>query len=487
MKKAKFLSILLLAFTGVIIALSNSSASAEDSIQEIHTTTEITQTSTIDSQTFTQTTTTFNTSVTSTTTTDIQTTATTTTLPYTEPHLKQLDDRSACLVDDNGKILTGWRTINGKRLYFSPEKSEIVKNEIFDLHNEKFSCNDIGEKVTGWQSEDEEKYYFRLNGQAVNDQFYNIENNTYYFSKDSLMQTGFIDVDDSKYYLDTEGKLKKGWFQINGEKYRSTSEEGKLLVSAWFDEGKFKYRTDENGKLKTGRFDEVGRKYYGDDNGVALRWRDIDGDTYYFGNDGVMRTFWGLAGSEWHYFGNDGKQNKNYKIINGVKYYVDGSGGIENSLSLCSYVLSKVGCPYWMGASGQIANANLLASLRSSSPYYYRWTDFETQFGRQVFDCSGLICSFLRSIGRLHGRPLARTFYNISSPRGNMSSFPNKVGTLVYINERYIHHVGIYVGNDMIVEAKGHEWGVIVSKLSTNHDWNLWSDCPWIKNLNIRG
>jgi len=41
-----------------------------------------------------------------------------------------------------------------------------------------------------------------------------------------------------------------------------------------------------------------------------------------------------------------------------------------------------------------------------------------------------------------------------------------------------IHHVGIYIGNDNIIEAKGKAWGVVQTPLKTfesSPDWAHWS------------
>jgi cell wall-associated NlpC family hydrolase len=40
-----------------------------------------------------------------------------------------------------------------------------------------------------------------------------------------------------------------------------------------------------------------------------------------------------------------------------------------------------------------------------------------------------------------------------------------------------VHHVGIYIGNDQVIEAKGKKWGVVLTpvvQFITSPDWAYW-------------
>lgn len=58
---------------------------------------------------------------------------------------------------------------------------------------------------------------------------------------------------------------------------------------------------------------------------------------------------------------------------------------------------------------------------------------------------------------------------------GAISSMPDKPGIAV----RFAGHVGIYVGNDEVVEWKGFAYGCIVSKVKSGK-WTHWYELPWI-------
>ena len=322
MNKTIYLASIILLFT-MVFFISHLHVKASDEIPtttgQIESTTSSTIATKISSETIFTNSTTFTTSTSSSfissTTSSV---STTTTSGISEPHLVQDSDGSYYLCDDNGNKLTGWRTVNGKRLYFSTQDGELVKDTIFKIHNAKFATRENGEKFEGWKTAGENKLYFLSDGQAVLNNFRDIKDDTYYFSSEGYMEKGFQEIKGDKYYLGTDGKLKKGWFEINGEKYRAMNESGKLLTSAWFDEGKLKYRTDRNGKLMTGWFEENGRRYYGDNNGVALHWRDIDGSRYYFGSNGIMRTDWQFIDYKAYYFRGDGTLDPNNSGNRGV-------------------------------------------------------------------------------------------------------------------------------------------------------------------------
>ena len=44
-----------------------------------------------------------------------------------------------------------------------------------------------------------------------------------------------------------------------------------------------------------------------------------------------------------------------------------------------------------------------------------------------------------------------------------------------------VTHVGVYIGNGYVIEAKGHKYGVVQSKLSGG-GWKYWAQCHLIKD-----
>ena len=74
--------------------------------------------------------------------------------------------------------------------------------------------------------------------------------------------------------------------------------------------------------------------------------------------------------------------------------------------------------------------------------------------------------------------------YDASAQKGTISSFPAHIGQLVYkstskTDAKKIHHVGVYIGDGYVIEAMGHEEGVVKTKLGGG-GWTHWSQCPYI-------
>ena len=166
----------------------------------------------------------------------------------------------------------------------------------------------------------------------------------------------------------------------------------------------------------------------------------------------------------------------------------------RTNTNLAIFCLAVVGTPYWMGTFGQKADRSLYNYKKSQYPNYYppkSWTEasFTGDFGKRVTDCAGLIKWFLWSDNMSNKNPTykssedwgANTFYNKCSEKGKMSSYPGNIpGLLVFKgSDSQKTHVGVVVDtNGTVVEAKGHAYGTIKSKVS---DWGYWGKCNLIK------
>ena len=60
--------------------------------------------------------------------------------------------------------------------------------------------------------------------------------------------------------------------------------------------------------------------------------------------------------------------------------------------------------------------------------------------------------------------------------KGDISSIPEIAGLLVFLQG----HVGVYIGDGNVVEAKGHKYGVVKSELCKGH-WTHWGRCPYLE------
>ncbi|MBQ9228667.1 MAG: C40 family peptidase [Eubacterium sp.] len=154
----------------------------------------------------------------------------------------------------------------------------------------------------------------------------------------------------------------------------------------------------------------------------------------------------------------------------------------KTNTGLVSYVKAMVGHPYWYGCYGQTATKSLYNAKKKQYPKYYTWSCPSNQLGKKVFDCVGLIKGYLWS-SSITATPKynasqdvsANGMYEKCTKKGRLSTMPKLPGVLVFKSG----HVGVYIGDGKVVEAKGHAYGVIESKLSAG-GWVYWGYCPWI-------
>jgi hypothetical protein len=102
--------------------------------------------------------------------------------------------------------------------------------------------------------------------------------------------------------------------------------------------------------------------------------------------------------------------------------------------------------------------------------------------GRKVADCVGLIKAFYWTdeSGKFKYNPstdvTADRLLELATEKGYIGTIPETPGVLVHKKG----HVGIYIGNGKVIEARGTMQGVIQSNLS-DLPWVAWSKCPYIQ------
>lgn len=160
------------------------------------------------------------------------------------------------------------------------------------------------------------------------------------------------------------------------------------------------------------------------------------------------------------------------------------STNMKTGKGLAEYAIAQLGKPYWWGTFGQTANASLLAAKRAQYPSYYQARDFQSQFGKKVHDCVGLIkgyrwCDDANSSPKyVASQDVAVSgLYAQCNKKGTLASMPDIPGVCVF--QADMGHVGVYIGNGYVVEAMGHAYGVVKTKLH-NRNWSLWGMPNWL-------
>ena len=177
-------------------------------------------------------------------------------------------------LDNMGKPLSGWQTIDGKTYYLDPVK------------------------VTGWLDTQEGRYYLDAQGNPKTG-WHTDESGTYLLTPEGKALTGWVQTDRGDRYFSPEGVMAMGTQELYG-RYWYFGQDG-TPHNGWFENRYYKA-----GEALTGWQDlEEGRCYFYADGLAAQGWQTISNRKYLF-TDGVACVGWYTEGSARYYFHEDG-------------------------------------------------------------------------------------------------------------------------------------------------------------------------------------
>lgn len=150
---------------------------------------------------------------------------------------------------------------------------------------------------------------------------------------------------------------------------------------------------------------------------------------------------------------------------------------------------------YWYGTCGYDCTTSLLERKTKQYPAHYtdkRQPTYKKHIeqGRVCADCIGLFKSYAwdedgdintrESIYRSNGQPDqgAKTTLNKTKVKGDISTIPEIPGLAVWTKTG--GHIGIYVGDGYVVEARGYSYGVQRNKLS-DRAFRTWGLYPYVE------
>ena len=157
---------------------------------------------------------------------------------------------------------------------------------------------------------------------------------------------------------------------------------------------------------------------------------------------------------------------------------------MKTGKGLAEYAIAQLGRPYWWGTFGQRADGALYAQKKKQYPSYYTAADFTAQYGQKVHDCVGLIKGYLWC-NSADGSPrynaeqdvAVEGLYRKCCRKGSITTLPDTPGVCVFMAN--MGHVGVYIGNGEVVEAMGHAYGVVKTKVA-GRGWAYWGMPAWI-------
>lgn len=174
------------------------------------------------------------------------------------------DDHTRCYYV-SGERVTGMRTIDGQRYYFSNDGT--MQTGMQTVGGERYCFASDGTMQTGFQDVGSERYYFADNG-VMQTGFQDIADEWYYFDDDGVMQTDLQEIEGRLCYFADSGQALRGWQEIRGNTYYfMPSGEPYAAIGKWEIANDYYYFHD-NGRVATGQVTlDDGRIYHFDNNG----------------------------------------------------------------------------------------------------------------------------------------------------------------------------------------------------------------------------
>lgn len=152
---------------------------------------------------------------------------------------------------------------------------------------------------------------------------------------------------------------------------------------------------------------------------------------------------------------------------------------LKTAKGLVEYAKAQLGRPYWYGSFGQAGSKSFYEQKKRQYPDQYTW-DYDG-ITEKVHDCVGLIKGYLWCDSPEDTTPTynaaqdmdADMMWDACKIKGPMDSMPDIPGVLVFKKG----HVGVYLGNGEVEEARTRSHGVVRTKLN-ERGWTGWGYHP---------
>uniref|UniRef100_A0AAU8B5C7 NlpC/P60 domain-containing protein n=1 Tax=Dulem virus 39 TaxID=3145757 RepID=A0AAU8B5C7_9CAUD len=147
---------------------------------------------------------------------------------------------------------------------------------------------------------------------------------------------------------------------------------------------------------------------------------------------------------------------------------------------LVNYCKGCLGLPYIYATYGEKLTISKLNWSYEYYPKYWTKERYEKAkkdyIGKKVQDCTGLIEGFLMgssptTFAKYNGNydKSANGWFSSAKEKGEISTMPEIPGLCVH----YDGHMGVYVGNGEVIEARGFDYGVVRTTLK-ERNWTSW-------------
>ena len=325
--------------------------------------------------------------------------------------------------DAAGIVQNGWKKIDGKWYYFSPEGGVMASGGRRLIDGKWYYFNASGAMQTGW---------IKDAGGYEDGGYKESWTDWYYANGSGVLQTGWQTIGGKTYYFDLTGCYMYAdgvyYASVSDGEYHDTAPffftaSGALAGAGWqsvkvTDNGvsrTFWFYTNADGTPVTGWKKIGGTWYYFNTVMYADGLFVVDGKSEYFqpsgawaaagaasgwqrsGEDmrykenGKLVTGWKKIGGNWYYFDSSGNMKTGWVSSGGKWYYMSTSGAMQTDAVVSdhgnSYLLDKDGV--WVTKTGWVKKSG---SYKDSN-YEESWTDW------YYVESGGVLARGLRTIG----------------------------------------------------------------------------------------
>lgn len=149
------------------------------------------------------------------------------------------------------------------------------------------------------------------------------------------------------------------------------------------------------------------------------------------------------------------------------------------SSDLCAYALIAVNGGYIYGSSGQKCSYSVRKSCADANPSQRstimgkgaKWD------GQYVWDCSGLFRGAWRALDKYKSGGATTIWNKWATRKGTIDTMPDKPGIAVFRGDgKTMQHIGLYIGNGEVVDARSTDAGVVHQTLAQYGRWTHWAE-----------
>lgn len=141
---------------------------------------------------------------------------------------------------------------------------------------------------------------------------------------------------------------------------------------------------------------------------------------------------------------------------------------------------------YIYGTYGQLVTEKLIDSKAKQYPKQMTADRVikakKIHIGKHAWDCSGIIKGAImgNTYNATQDRNAAGMYHNCATT-GKIVDIPEVVGLLVF--NKTLSHVGVYIGNGKVIEAKGFSYGIRKTNISNFYYYGFYNEINYITDI----